>query len=73
MKPTYQKNCENDCFDRDGRRRIGTQYVHIAGRTMWVCEVCSEGLATAAGIPDDARARIKARLMDRIQEGSAGG
>jgi len=50
MKPHYIQWCAEHCTDKQGRPRVGTVWVHMYGRTEWVCEPCSNQLGNAAGL-----------------------
>lgn len=44
MKPRYEHRCARFCKDAKGAPRLGTQWVHYFGRTLWVCDVCARQL-----------------------------
>lgn len=44
MKPRYEKRCSRFCVDSKGARRAGNQWVHVYGRTLWVCDSCARQL-----------------------------
>jgi ribosome-binding protein aMBF1 (putative translation factor) len=53
------------CFDENGAYRYGEEWVHIHGRTLWVCRVCADSLGRSAGIPTSAERRAAARDKER--------
>ena len=68
MRPHYALRCAQFCSDRRGRPRDGTQWVHLFGRTRWVCDACAEALGRASGIPSSSQLRrIRQRIEARLQ------
>jgi hypothetical protein len=66
--PNYQLRCAQFCTDRNGAYRYGEHWVHIYGRTLWVCGPCAELLGSSAGIPTTAqRRRMRQRLEAKLQ------
>lgn len=61
MRPAYEHRCAARCTDRLGKPRQGTQWIHVRGRTLWVCEPCADTIGKLNGIPSS-RPR-KARLV----------
>lgn len=62
MKPFYEHYCAEFCQDRTGKRRTADRWVHIRGRTLWVCEPCAERLGRENGLPSS-RARAGTRVL----------
>jgi hypothetical protein len=72
-KPNYQLRCAQYCTDRTGAFRYGEVWVHIWGRTLWVCSSCAEKLGKQAGIPTSAQQRAAVRVREaRLQQGLDG-
>lgn len=65
-KPRYQPLCQMHCQDRDGFGRPATEYIHVYGKTLFVCAACARA---AFGLPSPATvARRRKRNMERLQE-----
>jgi ribosome-binding protein aMBF1 (putative translation factor) len=63
-KPHYQLRCAQFCMDRNGAYRYGEVWVHLYGRTLWVCMPCAEKLGKRAGIPTTAQQRAAVRARE---------
>lgn len=65
-KPRYQPFCARNCRDERDMPRAASEWVHIDGRTMFVCAQCARHLF---GLPSPATVqRIRRRLLERMQE-----
>ena len=69
-KPRYQLRCAQFCMDRNGVFRYGEVWVHIWGRTQWVCLPCAEQLGKLAGIPTTREQRASVRGRERRAQSS---
>ena len=65
VRPVYEQRCAQNCQDARRRFRVGTQWVHVWGRTQWVCGRCAEKLARSAGLPDTAQSNREIRRRER--------
>jgi hypothetical protein len=63
MKPVYEQRCAQNCQDARRAYRLGTQWIHVWGRTQWVCGGCANKLGRGAGLPT--RAEITMAIARR--------
>jgi hypothetical protein len=43
-KPVYEPYCARECTDDRGQRRKATEWIHVNGRTEYVCAVCARAV-----------------------------
>ena len=67
-RPRYQVYCALHCQDARGAYRMGDQWVHIHGMTLWVCGPCADLLGSSAGIPTSSQKRRETRRREDRQQ-----
>jgi ribosome-binding protein aMBF1 (putative translation factor) len=66
--PRYQLRCAQFCQDARGNYRDGVEWVHIYGRTLWVCGSCADELGKGAGIKTTSQKRRETRQREDRQQ-----